>query len=91
MELTQLMSWIGFLTGVLIGVPQIVKTIKLKSARDVSSMTYLLILITCICLLVRAIAIKEPAFICYYSFIIFSASFQLILIWKYKVADRRTV
>lgn len=91
MELTQLMSWIGSLTGMLIGIPQIAKTIKMKSARDVSAITFLLILITCSCLLVRAIAIKEAAFICYYSFIILSASFQLFLIWKYKAADKGSV
>ena len=33
-------------------IPQIVKTIRMKSARDVSSMTFLLILVTCSCLLV---------------------------------------
>ena len=88
MELTVAMSWIGFVTGILIGIPQIVKTIRRKSARDVSSITFLLLLITCSCLLVRAIAIKEAAFICYYSFIILSASFQLFLIWKYRASDK---
>jgi len=91
MELTVAMSWIGFVTGILIGIPQIVKTIRMKSARDVSSITFLLLLITCSCLLVRAIAIKEVAFICYYSFIILSASFQLFLIWKYRESDKGNV
>ena len=91
MELTVAMSWIGFITGILIGIPQIVKTIRMKSARDVSSTTFLLLLITCSCLLVRAIAIKEVAFICYYSFIILSASFQLFLIWKYRELDKGNV
>ena len=91
MELTVAMSWIGFVTGILIGIPQIVKTIRRKSARDVSSITFLLLLITCSCLLVRAIAIKEAAFICYYSFIILSASFQLFLIWKYRESDKGNV
>ena len=87
MELTVAMSWVGFVTGILIGIPQIIKTIRMKSARDVSSITFLLLLITCSCLLVRSIAIKEAAFICYYSFIILSASFQLFLIWKYRESD----
>jgi uncharacterized protein with PQ loop repeat len=91
MEFTVAMSWIGFVTGILIGIPQIVKTIRMKSARDVSSITFLLLLITCSCLLIRAIAIKEAAFICYYSFIILSASFQLFLIWKYKASDKGRV
>ena len=91
MELTVAMSWIGFVTGILIGIPQIVKTIRMKSARDVSSTTFLLLLITCSCLLVRAIAIKEVAFICYYSFIILSASFQLFLIWKYRASDKGNI
>ena len=91
MEFTVAMSWIGFVTGILIGIPQIVKTIRMKSARDVSSITFLLLLITCSCLLIRAIAIKEAAFICYYSFIVLSASFQLFLIWKYKASDKGRV
>jgi len=91
MELTVAMSWIGFVTGILIGIPQIIKTIRRKSARDVSSITFLLLLITCSCLLVRAIAIKEAAFICYYSFIILSASFQLFLIWKYRASDKGNI
>ena len=91
MELTVAMSWIGSVTGILTGIPQIVKTIRMKSARDVSSITFLLLLITCSCLLVRAIAIKEAAFICYYTFIILSASFQLFLIWKYKASDKGRV
>jgi len=84
MELSQLMSWIGFVTGMLIGTPQIVKTIKTKSARDLSAATFCLILITCICFFVRAIAIKEIALIFYYSFVICSCLLQLFLIWKFK-------
>ena len=83
MELTEVMSWIGFVTGISIGIPQIVKTIRMKSARDVSYTSFFLIVITCSCLLIRATAIKETAFICYYSFVILSASFQLLLMWRY--------
>ena len=84
MELSQILSWVGTITGMLIGIPQLVKTLKTKKASDLSAMTFLLILITCSCLLVRAIAIQEPAFIFYYAFLILINSFQLFLIWKYK-------
>lgn len=84
MELSQIMSWIGFVTGMLIGLPQLVKTMKTRSAGDLSAATFFLILITCSCLLVRAIAIREIAFICYYSFLIVTNMLQLFLIWKYK-------
>jgi uncharacterized protein with PQ loop repeat len=87
MELSKVMSWIGFVMGMLIGIPQIVKTIKIKSARDLSATTFVLILITCSCMLVRAVAIREVAFVCYYCFLILSNLLQLSLIWKYK--DRR--
>ncbi|HEU0295903.1 MAG TPA: SemiSWEET family transporter [Anaerolineales bacterium] len=84
MELTQILSWIGTSTGMLIGIPQLIKTIKTKKASDLSATTFILILITCSCLLVRAIAIQELAFIFYYTFLILINSLQLSLIWKYK-------
>ena len=84
MELSQVLSWIGFVTGMSIGVPQLVKTIKTKSARDLSATTFCLILITCSCMLVRAIVIREIAFICYYFFLILSNLLQLYLIWRYR-------
>jgi uncharacterized protein with PQ loop repeat len=87
MELSQVMSWIGFIVGMFIGIPQLVKTVKTKRAGDLSAMTFVLILITCSCLLVRAITIKEMAFVCYYIFLICANSLQLFLIWKYK--DRK--
>lgn len=88
MELSQVLSWIGTATGMFIGIPQIVKTIKIKRADDLSPTTFILILFTCSCLLVRAITIKEPAFILYYTFLILINSLQLFLIWKYK--NRKT-
>jgi uncharacterized protein with PQ loop repeat len=89
MELSQVLSWIGFVTGLSIGVPQIVKTVKTKSARDLSATTFCLILITCSCMLVRAIVIREIAFICYYSFLILINVLQLYLIWRYR-GERNT-
>ena len=84
MELSQFLSWVGTTTGLLIGIPQLVKTLRKKKASDLSATTFILILVTCACLLVRAIAIQEPAFIFYYTFLILINSFQLFLIWKYK-------
>jgi len=84
MELSQILSWIGTATGVLIGIPQLVKTVRTKKTGDLSATTFILILITCSCLLARAVAIKELAFIFYYTFLILINSLQLFLIWKYK-------
>ena len=84
MGLSQVLSWIGFVTGMSIGVPQLVKTIKTRSARDLSATTFCLILVTCSCMLVRAIVIREIAFICYYCFLILSNLLQLYLIWRYR-------
>ena len=84
MELSQALSWIGTATGMLVGLPQLVKTIRTKKVGDLSATTFTLILVTCFCLLARAIAIKEPAFIFYYSLLILVNSLQLFLIWKYK-------
>ena len=84
MELSQVLSWIGFISGMSIGIPQVVKTIKTKSAGDLSATTFFLILMTCFCFLVRAIAINESALIFYYTLVIFSCLLQLCLIWKFK-------
>ena len=84
MELSQVLSWIGTATGMLVGLPQLVKTVRTKKTGDLSGTTFILILITCACLLARAIAIKELAFIFYYTFLILVNSLQLFLIWKYK-------
>jgi len=88
MKLSQAFSWIGSATGMFIGIPQLVKTIRTKKTSDLSATTFILILVTCSCLLVRAIAIKEMAFIFYYSFLILVNSLQLFLIWKYKDRNR---
>jgi uncharacterized protein with PQ loop repeat len=84
MEPSQVLSWIGTATGMFIGIPQLVKTIRTEKAGDLSATTFVLILITCSCLLIWAIAIQEPAFIFYYTFLILINSLQLFLIWKYK-------
>jgi len=84
MPVSQVLSWIGFVTGMSIGVPQLVKTIKTRSARDLSATTFCLILITCSCMLVRAIVIRETALVCYYSFLILANLLQLTLIWRYR-------
>lgn len=86
MDLSQALSWIGFITGMFIGIPQIVKTIRARSARDVSTATFVLIVVTSGCLLARSVAIREAAFVCYYSFIIVTASVQLVLMWKFRKA-----
>jgi uncharacterized protein with PQ loop repeat len=63
MEFSQILSWIGSALGMFIGSPQLVKTIRTRKTGDLSATTFILILMTCACLLVRAIAIKEAAFI----------------------------
>ncbi|MCB0164998.1 MAG: hypothetical protein KDI79_12275 [Anaerolineae bacterium] len=89
MELSQLMGWVGFLTGLLIGLPQLIKTIKTKRTGDLSAATFALILITAFCFFVRAVAINELSLIVYYAFVICSCLLQLLLIWKYKDGDMK--
>jgi uncharacterized protein with PQ loop repeat len=84
MELSQILGWIGTTTGMLIGIPQLVKTIKTRRAGDLSATTFILIVVTSSCLLARAIAIREMAFIFYYGFLTIVNSLQPFLIWKYK-------
>ena len=89
MELSQLLSWIGTATGMLTSVPQLIKTIKTKKVVDLSTTTFILIVVTCSRMLARMIVIKEYALIFYYSILIFINSLQLFLIWKSKEQNRR--
>ena len=91
MEFTQALSWIGFVLGMFIAIPQIVKTIQMKSARDISAITFVVILATSTCMLIRAIAIKELAFICYYTYLLCANMFQLFLIRKYRTPEKASM
>jgi len=84
MEVSQILGWLGTVFGTFIGIPQLVKTIRTKKTGDLSAATFILIVLTCCCLLARAIAIREAAFIFYYTFLISINSLQIFLIWKYK-------
>lgn len=58
--------------------------VKTKKVDGLSATTFVLIVITCFYLLMRAIAIKEMAFIFYYTLLVILNSLQLFLIGKYK-------
>lgn len=88
MELSQLLSWIGTTTGMFTSIPQLAKTIRTKRVNDLSPVTFILILITCSCLLTRMIVIHETAMIFYYTALVLINSVQLFLIWKYRERDR---
>jgi uncharacterized protein with PQ loop repeat len=84
MELSQILSWLGTATGMFTSIPQLFKTIRTKKVEDLSSMTFILIVITCTFFLMRMIVIKETAMIVYYCLVVLINLLQLILIWKYK-------
>lgn len=90
MELSQILTWIGTGTGLFTSIPQLAKTVRTKKVGDLSPTTFVLIVITCSCLLARMIVIKESAFIVYYSLLILINSLQLFLIWKYKNKNTTT-
>ena len=60
---TEIIGWIGVVLGVLVAVPQLIKSIKTKSTKGVSKSAYQLLFLCMLCYLVRAIAIKELIFI----------------------------
>lgn len=90
MEITQWIVWIGFVSGLFIGIPQIIKTIKTRNVEGVSAITFLLIEVTALCFLVRAIAIREYGLIAYYCFILIVGMIQLSLIVKFRKAKNVT-
>jgi uncharacterized protein with PQ loop repeat len=89
MELSQALSWIGFVTGMFTSIPQLAKTVRTQKVGDLSATTFILIVVTCSCMLARMIVIKEYALIFYYSLLILINSLQLFLIWRYK--DRNII
>jgi uncharacterized protein with PQ loop repeat len=84
MELSQILGWTGTVIGTFVGIPQLVKTIRTKKTGDLSAMTFVLIVATCSCLLARASAIREAAFMFYYTLLIVINSLQIFLIWRYR-------
>jgi len=83
MEISQILSWIGTVTGTFTSIPQLVKTLRTKKVEGISATTFLLIVVTCACQLVRAININEASYVFYYSMLVVINSAQLFLIWKY--------
>lgn len=61
--LSETIGWIGVVLSVLVSLPQLLKSIKMKSTKGVSLQAYQLLFFTVLCYLVRAIVIKEPIFI----------------------------
>ncbi len=61
--ITELIGWIGVVTGIIVSFPQLIKSYKTKSTEGVSKGTYQLLFLTMLCYLIRAIAIKEVIFI----------------------------
>lgn len=84
MQITEILSWIGTATGIVVSVPQIIKSYRTKDVEDVSALTYILLLITGVCYFFRSIFIHEIPFVFYYSFVILTSLVQLALIYKYR-------
>jgi len=61
--ISEIIGWIGVVLGIVVAVPQLVKSIKEKSTKGVSKVAYQLLFLCMLCYLVRAIAIKELIFI----------------------------
>ena len=84
MHFTQIISWIGFTTGLCISIPQIVKTIRTRDVKGVSAFTFVLITITATCFFVRSLVIQEYALIAYYLIIMIASVIQLMLIVRFR-------
>jgi uncharacterized protein with PQ loop repeat len=83
-NLSKCIGWIGISLGIFISVPQVIKSIRTKSTQGVSKLTYILLLLACVCYTVRAMAIKEIIFIVSNAFQIIVAGTMLYLMRKYK-------
>ena len=61
--LSEAIGWLGVVFGILVSLPQIVKSIKSKSTEGVSLSTYQLLFCMVLCYLVRSVVIKDSIFI----------------------------
>lgn len=83
MDWTALIGWLGVCFSVSIQIPQVIQMVKTKSAKDVSALTYMFLVATTLCYLVRAIAIREWVFIVSNTICFFVACWVLQLKRKY--------
>lgn len=86
MDLSKLIGWFGFSFGMFISVPQVIKSMRIKSTEGISKLTYILLFLACVCYVFRAIAIKEMIFIVSNVFQIIVAGTMLYLMKRYKNA-----
>ncbi len=60
---TEMVGWVGMVFSIATSVPQFVKSVKERSTRGLSLLTYQILFAAMACYLIRAIAIKDPVFI----------------------------
>ena len=81
--LSEIIGWVGVVLGILVSVPQLIKSIKEKSTKGVSLHVYQLLFLAVLCYLVRAIAIREPIFIVSNAISLITTAMVLYLFKKY--------
>lgn len=81
--ITEIIGWFGVVIGVIVSLPQLIKSWREKSTQGVSKRTYQLLFLAVLCYLIRAIAIKEPIFIVSNSINLFVTAGVLYLFKRY--------
>ena len=84
MELTSIIGFVGVFIGMMVNVPQIIKSYRLKSVEGVSPWVYILLFVALVCYLTRAVAIGEPVFIISNVLGLTTTLLMLIAFWKYR-------
>lgn len=87
-DLSKFIGWLGFSFGIFVSIPQVIKSIKTHSTIGVSKLTYILLLLACLCYTIRATVIKETIFIVSNIFQIIIAMTMLYLMKKYEVSSK---
>jgi uncharacterized protein with PQ loop repeat len=86
--ITEIIGWIGVITGIIVSFPQLIKSYKEKSTQGVSKNTYQLLFLTMLCYLIRAIAIREVIFIVSNAVNLVITGMVLYLFEKYPSSSR---
>lgn len=61
--ISEIIGWLGVMIGIVVSVPQLIKSWRNKSTDGLSIGTYQLLFLAVLCYFIRAIAIKEMIFI----------------------------
>ncbi len=88
MDFGYVIGWVGLVFAICIPIPQLVKTYRTKSVRDLNPLTNMLIVMWMACSIVYAVYIKDLIFIISQGFGLVINAILLALIIRYRITHK---